>query len=41
MAAIRDWQGMKDMSSRLLVERTGDDLAAWNQRIQNEHLPEA
>ncbi len=38
MATIRDWQAMKDMSSRLLVERTGEDLTAWNQRFQNEHL---
>ncbi len=38
MATIRNWQAMKDMSSCLLVERTGEDLTAWNQRIQNEHL---
>ncbi len=38
MATIRSWQGMKDMSSRLLVERTGEDLATWNQRIKNETL---
>ncbi len=38
MATIRSWQGMKDMSSRLLVERTGEDLATWNQRIKNEAL---
>ncbi len=38
MATIRNWQGMKVMSSRLLAERTGDDLTTWNQRIKNEHL---
>ncbi len=38
MAFIRDWQAMKVMSARLLVERTGQDLAAWNQRIQTTGL---
>ena len=38
MAQIRDWQNMKAMSARLLQERTGVDLAAWNQRIQAQHL---
>jgi hypothetical protein len=36
MDQIRDWQGMKDMSARLLKERTGEDLDAWNQRIGRE-----
>ncbi|MBI3941583.1 MAG: hypothetical protein HY326_01100 [Chloroflexi bacterium] len=36
MAQIRDWQGMKDMSARLLEERTGADVDTWNQRIQAE-----
>ncbi|MFZ3079282.1 MAG: DUF5655 domain-containing protein [Bellilinea sp.] len=36
MAEIRNWQGMKDMSARLLLERTGEDLYAWNQRILRE-----
>ncbi len=27
---------MKDMSVRLLVERTGEDLQTWNRRIKNE-----
>lgn len=36
MAKILDWQGMKDMYTRLLVERTGEDLATWNERIQRE-----
>jgi hypothetical protein len=33
MAQTRDWQGMKDMSARLLNERTGEDVETWNQRI--------
>ena len=37
MAQIRDWQSMKDMSARLLQERTGLDVATWNQRIQAQH----
>ncbi len=36
MPTVRDWQGMKDMSARLLVERTGEDLAVWNKRIQEQ-----
>ena len=38
MAQIRDWQSMKDMTARLLQERTGLDVATWNQRIQAQHL---
>jgi hypothetical protein len=33
MAQTRDWKGMKEMSARLLNERTGQDLETWNQRI--------
>jgi len=33
MAQTRDWKGMKEMSARLLHERTGQDLETWNQRI--------
>jgi hypothetical protein len=36
MAQTRDWQGMKDMSARLLKERTGADVDTWNQRIATE-----
>jgi hypothetical protein len=36
MAQTRDWKGMKDMSARLLQERTGEDLDTWNQRITSE-----
>jgi hypothetical protein len=38
MAQIRDWQSMKDMSARLLQERTGLDVATWNQHIRGQHL---
>jgi hypothetical protein len=38
MAQVRDWQAMKDMSARLLQERTGVDVASWNERIQTQHL---
>lgn len=36
MVQTRDWQGMKEMSARLLKERTGEDLNTWNQRITTE-----
>lgn len=36
MARIRDWKGMRDMSARLLKERTGEDVDAWNRRIKKE-----
>jgi hypothetical protein len=38
MAQTRDWQSMKEMSARLLKERTGQDVEAWNQRITTEGL---
>jgi hypothetical protein len=38
MPETRDWQGMKDMSARLLEERTGESLAAWNERIEREQF---
>src|SRR5262245_7653761 len=38
MARIRDWKGMKDMSARLLKERTGEDVDAWNRRIKKERF---
>jgi hypothetical protein len=40
MTQTRDWKGMKDMSVRLLVERTGEDLNTWNQRIKGRALDE-
>lgn len=36
MAQTLDWQGMKTMSARLLLERTGQDVETWNQRVQAE-----
>src|SRR2546422_2170159 len=38
MAETRDWQGMEDMSARLLKERTGEGVGTWNRRIQRERL---
>src|SRR5213594_4545077 len=38
MAQTRDWHGMKDMSARLLKERTGEGVGTWNRRIQRERL---
>jgi hypothetical protein len=38
MENIRDWQGMNEMSARLLKERTGEDLATWNRRIKQQRL---
>jgi Domain of unknown function (DUF5655) len=38
MARIRDWEGMRDMSARLLKERTGEDVDAWNRRIKKERF---
>jgi hypothetical protein len=38
MAKIRDWEEMRAMSARLLEERTGHDVAAWNRRIQTQGL---
>src|SRR5216117_3402689 len=38
MAQARDWQGMKEMSARLLEERTGEGVAEWNRRIMAEQF---
>jgi len=38
MAQIRDWKGMREMSARLLNERTGEDVDAWNRRIKKERF---
>lgn len=40
MTEVRDWKGMRDVSARLLQERTGDDLATWNQRIAEHSFPD-
>lgn len=34
MAEIQDWSSMRTMSERLLKERTGEDLEAWNARVR-------
>jgi uncharacterized protein DUF5655 len=38
MAQTRDWKGMRDMSARLLKERTGEDVDAWNRRVKKERF---
>ena len=38
MAKVRDWKGMRAMSARLLEERTGHGVAAWDRRIQRQRL---
>lgn len=38
MAKMRDWKSMKDLSARLLKERTGENVATWNRRIAKEQL---
>jgi hypothetical protein len=38
MPEFRDWQGMIDMSARLLNERTGEDLESWNKRVLTQGL---
>jgi len=40
MPQTRDWQGMRDMSARLLEERTGEGVGIWNRRIQSEGFPD-
>lgn len=40
MSETRDWKGMKEMSARLLKERTGEDVETWNLRIRSEHFTE-
>jgi len=38
MAEIRDWEGMRAMSARLLVTRTGEGVETWNRRIRKERF---
>ena len=38
MTQTRDWRSMLDWSARLLEERTGKNLAAWNRRIAKEQF---
>jgi hypothetical protein len=37
-AQARNWQGMITMSQRLLKERTGEDVDAWNRRIKGKRF---
>jgi len=32
MSETRDWKGMREMSARLLKERTGKEVDEWNRR---------
>jgi hypothetical protein len=36
MPETRDWKNMNDMVARLLEERTGKGIEAWNQRIRTK-----
>jgi hypothetical protein len=38
MPQTRDWQGMKELSARLLQERTGQDVVTWKERIASEEF---
>jgi uncharacterized protein DUF5655 len=38
MPQTRDWKSMQELSARLLQERTGENVAAWNQRIAKEQF---
>jgi hypothetical protein len=38
MVKSMDWKGMRDMSARLLEERTGEGVDSWKRRIQGERL---
>ena len=38
MNETRDWQSMKQMSERLLKERTGANLDAWKKRMDQEQF---
>lgn len=33
---VRDWRGMRSLASGLLLEATGEDLEAWNRRVERE-----
>lgn len=38
LSETRDWKGMREMSARLLKERTGEGVETWNRRIRGERL---
>jgi hypothetical protein len=35
VTGARDWREMRDRSARLLTERTGAGVAAWNRRVRD------
>jgi uncharacterized protein DUF5655 len=37
-AKVRAWQRMRDMSARLLRERTGEGVDTWNRRIKRQRF---
>lgn len=41
MIETRDWQAMREMCARLLLERTGEDVEVWKQRIEKERIEDA
>ena len=38
MTKTRDWKAINDMSVRLLMERTGENVATWNRRIAEKQF---
>src|SRR3990172_10024919 len=38
MSETRDWKGMREMSARLLKERTGKEVDEWNRRVRRERF---
>ncbi len=40
MTETRDWASMQEMGIRLLMEKTGEDLATWNGRVAECAFPD-
>src|SRR5574340_1176168 len=40
MPQTKDWRNMVEWSARLLKQRTGEDVAAWNRRIARGKFPD-
>jgi hypothetical protein len=38
MQRARGWEAMREMSERLLKERTGEDVGAWSRRIRRDRF---
>ena len=38
MPHTRDWSSLNEQSARLLLQRTGENVAAWNHRIEKAKL---